>query len=780
MSFLAPWSAIWAGAVALPLLVLFYVLRLRRRAVRVSSTVLWEEAVKDLHANEPFRRFRWSLLFLLQLLVLAMLLLAIARPVVPGTSPTADRIVIVLDRSASMRAVDGAAGPTDLGRQESPPTRWDAALASARGLLDELSRASGPRGHRPEVMVVVAAATVEPITDFTSNFADLRTAIDSLEPTDQPLNERLLAEFLSALPPVEEDIDEVTPTWEAWRIGVVIISDGGFDGDELARVPGEVAISFRSIAPRALPSSSVASSAAQRDPILADNVGIVAISARRVIEDPTRVRVFARLVNAHAQPVAAPVVCVVDGTPRDSTTVQIPAAIIESDARGERPGVTLGQASTSFELLLTGGGVVTLNVLRPDALESDNSASVLIEPLRRPRTLIVAPTVDDKPLADGFLLSALEAAEISALRVVTLPDYERWGGGSRLSSPSLDTSGVRTMMLNEFDLVVFDRVEPARPPNRPLLRFAATPAAPEIESQPAAEPRPMRRWRFVLWNRSHPVMRDVALDDVLLVTPARDQGRSITDLDGDRRTTPLALAQADIRRAGTDGGGQTQAGATPLILAVERTAAAQGPPRAIDVGFDPTASNWGPSESFPIFIANAVDWLTGSDDARWGLSGRLTTTAEPLIVRPTSPPLSNFSGQPTEGLIVAMEGPSGPSRARVTIAGEATLPPPTRVGLHTLTVLNADSAERAVAGAGGAVGWMPVNLLAPDESSLLLRTNTPWAVSAPSAAGLDATGLNAGRTARTSHGREVWHFFAVAALAILAVEWLVFARLSRA
>src|SRR5438874_10304246 len=95
-----------AAAVAVPLLLILYFLKLRRREMAVSSTLLWKKAVQDLQVNAPFQRLRRNLLLLLQLLILLFLLLALSRPVTHYT-PGAGRVsVILIDRSASMGARD--------------------------------------------------------------------------------------------------------------------------------------------------------------------------------------------------------------------------------------------------------------------------------------------------------------------------------------------------------------------------------------------------------------------------------------------------------------------------------------------------------------------------------------------------------------------------------------------------------------------------------------------------------------------------------------------------
>src|SRR5947207_711107 len=78
MGLLAP-----LALVLLPLLavvVVMYLLRLRRPETAVSSLFLWATLLRDQEANAPWQRLRANLLLLLQLLILLALILALARP----------------------------------------------------------------------------------------------------------------------------------------------------------------------------------------------------------------------------------------------------------------------------------------------------------------------------------------------------------------------------------------------------------------------------------------------------------------------------------------------------------------------------------------------------------------------------------------------------------------------------------------------------------------------------------------------------------------------------
>src|SRR5437764_1584763 len=132
-SFLSPLAAILAAAVAIPALLVLYFLKLRRREVDIASTFLWKKAIQDLQVNAPFQKLRRNLLLLLQLLLLALLCLALSRPVTNFTKGGPEKLtVILIDRSASMSAVEDFNG--------SKHTRLEEAKRQAKALVDAMTR----------------------------------------------------------------------------------------------------------------------------------------------------------------------------------------------------------------------------------------------------------------------------------------------------------------------------------------------------------------------------------------------------------------------------------------------------------------------------------------------------------------------------------------------------------------------------------------------------------------------------------------------------------------
>src|SRR3954467_14126129 len=100
MTWLTLPQALIAAGIAIPALVILYFLKLRRRDIEISTTLLWKKAIEDLQANAPFQRLRKNLLLFLQLLILGAALLALAQPTLKAQTLTGARHLILIDRSA--------------------------------------------------------------------------------------------------------------------------------------------------------------------------------------------------------------------------------------------------------------------------------------------------------------------------------------------------------------------------------------------------------------------------------------------------------------------------------------------------------------------------------------------------------------------------------------------------------------------------------------------------------------------------------------------------------
>ncbi len=147
MNLLAP-AALGLGLLAIPI-VAMYILKMRRPPRPVPSTFLWEQVLDDAQANAPWHRLRRNLLFLLQLLALAALVLALARPYTLRAATAEGDVVAVLDASYLTRATDVA------------PNRFAEAKRRVGALIDGL----GPdrvmsivlMARRPRVLIAQSA-----------------------------------------------------------------------------------------------------------------------------------------------------------------------------------------------------------------------------------------------------------------------------------------------------------------------------------------------------------------------------------------------------------------------------------------------------------------------------------------------------------------------------------------------------------------------------------------------------------------------------------------------
>jgi len=156
MNFLNPWVALGVASVAVPLLVLLYFLKLRRREELVPSTLLWKRAVQDLQVNAPFQRLRRNLLLLLQLLILAAAITALARPIIRSTATDERNLVILIDRSASMNTIEPGG-----------KTRLEEAKVQAERLVKTINRTGSDwlrlfSGAKPRTRAMVIAPNPGP------------------------------------------------------------------------------------------------------------------------------------------------------------------------------------------------------------------------------------------------------------------------------------------------------------------------------------------------------------------------------------------------------------------------------------------------------------------------------------------------------------------------------------------------------------------------------------------------------------------------------------------
>lgn len=174
MSFLFPLAG-WLGLLSLPIIAL-YLLKTRQRRRPVSTLLFWNQIRPKIENSPLWRKLRRWLSLALQLLILALIVCAIARPAFDWERKDPQRIVAILDPSASMganspgprwtRANEGLA--TAIGRlrvedemailtAENPPQILSGWTSGKRSLREALSRAAlQPAGTDPSAAFALA------------------------------------------------------------------------------------------------------------------------------------------------------------------------------------------------------------------------------------------------------------------------------------------------------------------------------------------------------------------------------------------------------------------------------------------------------------------------------------------------------------------------------------------------------------------------------------------------------------------------------------------------
>ena len=450
--FLNPWVALLAAGLTVPLLVLLYFLKLRRKEMAVSSTLLWRKAIQDLQVNAPFQKLKWSLLLLLQLLLLTLLCLALARPVANVTPSATHLTVILIDHSGSMSAIEDFGG--------SKHSRLEEAQQRARDLVDSM--------HRHDLATVIAFNdSAEVRQTFTSDPNALKNAIDGIAPTDRRTKLALaykLAESQTASFPEHQRGNE--------QPGIFVFSDGRAEDVKDVAVRGD--LKYTKIGSDDTP-----------------NVGIVTFSAQRNYEHPEEVQVFARLANYGPTPVRTDVQLSIDGKVASDKTdlLLLPERWNDKDFPADKKDPTLvPKDSVSFpKLELTTAAVIKLEQMTKDALASDDSAMVVVPPPKPLSVLLVT---------DGNLY------------------LERAIASMRLQHPDTMAPKVYEQKKPEqYDVILFDRYEPTfMPGSGNFLWFDAVPPNSRVmAAKENGQPVILPQTSILDWNREHPILRGLQL-----------------------------------------------------------------------------------------------------------------------------------------------------------------------------------------------------------------------------------------------------------------------------
>ncbi len=360
----------WWGLLAVPIVVL-YVLKLRVRRQPVPTLLFWDRLFDEKRPRSWWQKLRQLFSLLLQLAFLALLVTALVDPLWSWQRQRQRRIVLVMDNSASMRALEADG-----------QSRLEMAKAAASALVRSL------RG-RDRMAIVTAGGPPRVIIGMTDHQRTLLSAIERLPTTDGPTNiatcvelaNRLLAEHDAETDrgAREEETDFMRET--------VVLSDGCFDG--LPELAAREHVKLYGIG----------------TPL--DNVGITRYQVRRSLLDAVGYQVLLDVTNFSEEPLSCRVELNLEGELIDVIPLEL------------EPGAT---ETRILDHTTPKGGRLVATLDTEDPLEADNSAVAVLPARRRFPVVLVTE-------GNLFLKSVLEAIPLVDLRMTAeLPDAAPGGG----------------------------------------------------------------------------------------------------------------------------------------------------------------------------------------------------------------------------------------------------------------------------------------------------------------------------------------------------------------
>ena len=272
MGFVHPIMLAFLG-LFLPVIAL-YLLKQRRRRVQVATLLFWDKILKDEQTVTSLARLRKLLSLLLQLLFIALLVLALARPLVSGGFAGARRIVLFLDTSASMLVQEGGG------------VRFDEAKSRALNLVKGLAQGD-------TMMLVTVDQHPAVVLPFTNSKRELEAAIETLSPVHTETDFAAALKILDHLPESRQDTQ------------VYLLSDGAFP--PVPYTPGED-LQFAYL----------------RVGEAGNNVGITKFQARPLPDSPRDFQVHLEVANETDQTIVAELEFRLNGALTDAWELTLP------------------------------------------------------------------------------------------------------------------------------------------------------------------------------------------------------------------------------------------------------------------------------------------------------------------------------------------------------------------------------------------------------------------------------------------------------------------------
>ena len=333
-------------------MVVLYLLKLRRRRVRIPFVKLWEEVLAEKQTTRLFSQLKRWISLLVALCIVGALAFALGDPRKAAATDEGRTLVVLVDASASMQATDG---------DDEGASRFDAAKERVRALIDAL-------GPADRMLIAQLDASATPLSPLTDEARVLEDAVDELEVLDVAANPR--AGLRLAL-----DVLREQP-----RAEVILVSDGLLDAERFdtaafaARLTnGDVSLSWERIGTKEA------------------NVGVGAFSVRRYPLDKSQSEVLVELTNPTEQDRAVELELLGDGE-----TVDVQRLTVKGGERLRRFFHNISGVDQSLE--------ARLHALdeKKDYLPADDRAWARLPERRRAR--VVVYSADNLYLKAALLL----------------------------------------------------------------------------------------------------------------------------------------------------------------------------------------------------------------------------------------------------------------------------------------------------------------------------------------------------------------------------------------
>jgi hypothetical protein len=327
MTFLNTW-AIGFTALA-PVIVLLYLLKLKRRPLPVSTLMFWQRVLQENRRRAFFQKLRQLLSLLLHLLIFALLLGALAKPTWDHLVRDGASTVLIVDTRARMQAIEGS----------------ETRIAKAKQLAASFA---GQANARRQMALLTLDATPRVVAAFTDDERGLREALDRVSATDATGD-------LEAAVKLAQDL-------LASRVGkkqIVVFTDRTGDQSEIRNPKSEI--------------HYVSVGTAQ------ENVAITRLAARPLLASPQTSEVLLELRNFGNSPARGNVEISFDGRLLDVKPFELAAGAKRLEVF---PSVPRAGASAR--------GWLTARIDTPDALAVDNVAYALLPAVPKRRVLLVS------------------------------------------------------------------------------------------------------------------------------------------------------------------------------------------------------------------------------------------------------------------------------------------------------------------------------------------------------------------------------------------------------